>query len=240
MFDFFISDPHFYHKNIIKYCHRPFENVKRMNEEMIDAYNSMVSRNGRVLFCGDTFFCGTSEAKKIMSALNGKKFLVIGNHDQAPHKMIERGFEMVAEVLFTKIEDRPIRICHYDYWNLRSPWDNRYQELRQPEVDGEILIHGHTHQKHPVLLNQINVGVDAWNFCPVPMDEVAKLVKKIPDMKSEEAQAKRKLLFEYRGFVRDKAIDDKREAALIALTNNKFDEFRSLGWEHEIATNRAE
>ena len=53
---FFISDLHFNHENIIKYCNRPFPNVDKMNSSIINNWNSVVSKDDVVYFLGDFMF----------------------------------------------------------------------------------------------------------------------------------------------------------------------------------------
>ena len=53
---FVISDHHFYHENIIKYCNRPFNSLREMNYTMIEKWNSVVSENDTVLHLGDFSF----------------------------------------------------------------------------------------------------------------------------------------------------------------------------------------
>lgn len=53
--NFYISDCHFGHKNIVAYDHRPFFSVDEMDAEMIRNWQSVVSDNDTVYILGD--FC---------------------------------------------------------------------------------------------------------------------------------------------------------------------------------------
>jgi len=73
------SDHHFFHRNIIKYCNRPFNSVSEMNEFMIKKWNEKVGDNDIVLHLGDFAFKG--RAREIRNRLNGTIILIRGNHD---------------------------------------------------------------------------------------------------------------------------------------------------------------
>ena len=53
---FFTSDTHFGHKNIIRFCKRPFETVDIMDPKLVDAWNSVVKKNSVVFHLGDFTF----------------------------------------------------------------------------------------------------------------------------------------------------------------------------------------
>lgn len=51
--DFFTSDTHFGHVNIILYCNRPFASVLEMNEQVIARWNDRVGPRDTVYHLGD-------------------------------------------------------------------------------------------------------------------------------------------------------------------------------------------
>ncbi len=86
---FFTSDTHFNHANIIKFCNRPFKNVDEMNEALITNWNKVVSADDYVFHLGDFCLGGSAEWTKALDCLNGKIFLILGNHDL---KNLKQGF----------------------------------------------------------------------------------------------------------------------------------------------------
>ena len=77
---YFTSDLHFYHANVIKYCNRPYFSVEEMNKDLIYQWNSEVCSNDDVYCLGD-FSLAFRPVELYSSVLNGKKYLLPGNHD---------------------------------------------------------------------------------------------------------------------------------------------------------------
>jgi calcineurin-like phosphoesterase family protein len=47
---------HFWHKNVSKYCNRPFEAVEEMNQSIINNWNSVVKEYDDVFVLADSRF----------------------------------------------------------------------------------------------------------------------------------------------------------------------------------------
>ena len=78
---FFTSDTHFWHNNVIKFCNRPFSSIEEMNDTIIENWNRVVDKNDIVIHLGDFCFCGSDKFKELVEKLNGRIYLILGNHD---------------------------------------------------------------------------------------------------------------------------------------------------------------
>ena len=67
-----------------------------MTEGLIKNWNSVVRKNDIVYVVGDFALCGKQKIVEIGNRLNGRKRLILGNHDQASvNTYREAGFEFV-------------------------------------------------------------------------------------------------------------------------------------------------
>lgn len=48
----------------------------------------------------------------------------------------------------------------------------------RPEDDGIWLFHGHIYEKCKTKDRMINVGVDVWDFYPIPITEIEKIIRR--------------------------------------------------------------
>lgn len=130
---FFTSDPHFYHNSILKYGRgESFSNVEEMNEKLISNWNEVVPKDGIVFVLGDFALCSKTKIHEILDRLNGKIYLILGNHDDKSYFKHPK-VVFVDNYLRIKIEDNDIILSHYPF---RS-WEKRQY--------GAWNLHGHCH-----------------------------------------------------------------------------------------------
>jgi calcineurin-like phosphoesterase family protein len=189
---FLISDQHYSHRNTLRYCGRPFFTTTQMDEAMIKRHNSVVAPGDKVYHLGD-FTMHTAPLKRILPRLNGIHYLVSGNHDLVYAAYFEKtrgkkfidkmhkeyhaaGFSMIfqGEVhLTTRIGK--VRLCHFPTKNTYDSYHNDKHDASRPEDDGTLNICGHIHQHWKKRGNNINIGVDIWDFTPVNLETVLSL-----------------------------------------------------------------
>lgn len=186
MTTWFTSDPHYGHRNIIGFSHRPFLNVDEMNAGLIRRWNHLVQPGDTVYVLGD-FALGPSGTIGIAGQLVGHKVLVAGNHDRCwfghgkGHKLWEAqylraGFDEILQgVVDYDLLGTPVKLCHFPYVGDSHDSD-RFIPYR-PVDEGGWLLHGHIHTSWVTNDRMINVGVDAWNYRPVADHELLELIQ---------------------------------------------------------------
>lgn len=172
----FTSDQHYGHSNIINFCNRPFSNIDDMKEKLIENHNSLVKAGDRVYSLGDMFWRTTSlkEALEICHRLNGQHYYIYGNHDELFHKneVLRNSFIWCKDTFNLKVDGYPhIWLSHYAH----KVWNGSHR--------GAYHLYGHTHAALPEDGSlSFDVGVDAQNYFPISIEDVAAKMKVKADL----------------------------------------------------------
>jgi calcineurin-like phosphoesterase family protein len=161
---FFTGDEHFFHKNIIRFCNRPYLSVEEMNEAIIQNHNEIVSDNDITIHLGDfTLLKNSPEIFKIIKRLNGKHTFIQGSHDRW---LQDKRYQQIWE---KKIDEYYVVCCHY----AMRVWPRSHYNSWQ--------LYGHSHGNLEPVGKQWDVGVDNNNFYPVSFDSLVEIMKNRPD-----------------------------------------------------------
>ena len=107
--NYYISDLHFGHNNVIKFDNRPFNNIQEMESTIVENWNKTVKDNDVVYVLGDLFW-KTYDADRILPILNGQIILIKGNHDSI--EPLRRKIK-VFDYLEIKDNKRNVVLSHY-------------------------------------------------------------------------------------------------------------------------------
>lgn len=99
---YFTSDIHFWHRNVIQYCNRPWATVEEMNQGIIERFNAIVKPEDEVFCLGD--FSLNYQGADMRKYLNGTWYLVPGNHDKC-HSVFHKEKEEKKANSFKRYED---------------------------------------------------------------------------------------------------------------------------------------
>jgi len=152
---FVISDTHFGHKKIIEFESgaRPFKTIEEHDDELVRRWNDTVHPHDTVWHLGDVLFGECSF--QTLERLNGRKKLIMGNHDHYPtHKYLVH-----FSAIFGVVKMRDYIFSHVPV---------------HPNQFGRFLgnVHGHMHSN---VLNDpryINVSAEQINLTPILLDSI--------------------------------------------------------------------
>ena len=179
---YFISDTHFGHSNILRYCKRPFikeedldnkgnwksESIanlrcEEMDKTLIKNWNEKVKENDIVFFLGDFCLGKSSEAPNskgfdyYRNQLNGQIIFFKGNHDG------NNKCKSIIESIVIQHGGKRIYLTH-------NP--------KFAKEDFHWNFCGHTHGNQGAFRKLgkksiiVDLSVDCWNFRPVDVNEI--------------------------------------------------------------------
>lgn len=165
------SDHHFGHANILTFKTssgeplRPWTDLNEMEEELIARWNSVVKPHDYIIHCGD-FSMNRDGYVRTIGRLNGRKILIMGNHDTLSIDTYLKHFEYVTSMI----------VLHHRAILTHIP-------IHPASIgSGMVNIHGHLHDFDVLLDNQpdlryISACVEKHNFYPVNVNDLIQNAK---------------------------------------------------------------
>lgn len=152
---FVVADMHFGDDVVRKLNRRQFKTVDDMNKYIVERWNKTVSPKDTIYVLGDL---GKKEYLSIYKNLNGKKILILGNHDVEeigiePEIYLNNGFDEVYNH----------HITYNDFIELSH-------EPFPINSDYSINLHGHLHNATLNLKGYFNICLDLNYYKPVNID----------------------------------------------------------------------
>ena len=189
---YFISDTHFKHANINRLAERPFSCVEVGDAVMIDYWNETVKPEDEVYHLGDVAW-NDAMLMWLTHNLNGKVFVVPGNHDsfhpmkkkylKEVDKLEANGWTVMYPTETLTLENgQRVLLNHFPVKGSDS-YEGKYSDWLFEDMPGMLpVLHGHVHQNRPLYsvtengTIQINLSVERTGYKPLSEADVIKLI----------------------------------------------------------------
>ena len=152
---FLVADTHFGHRNIIEYENRPFSNVEEKEDLVYILGDFTLSRRKEII-------------KNLVNRLNGRKVLIMGNHDtRKPKDYVECGFETAIRKPI--MVEPGVVLMHEPFIEEKYIFPNY------------IYFFGHVHSNHTLMDDYSNcmcVSVERTGYKPIDLDESIGIIRK--------------------------------------------------------------
>lgn len=144
---YYIADCHFYHRALLTAMDkRGFENVEQMNAYMIKRWNEKVRPRDEVVILGDFSIGNARETNEILEALNGKLYLIVGNHDNKylrNSQFQRQRFEWIYPYAELHDNNRKVILSHYPM----PCYNGQYLKTKNNDPR-TYMLYGHVHDTH--------------------------------------------------------------------------------------------
>lgn len=153
---YYVSDLHFGHKRLLDVERIMFKSIEEHDEFIIAAINRVVKQTDTLYILGDI---GTIE---YIPRLNGRKYLIRGNHDK-------RGMNEYLGY-FVEVYTTPIYIA-----------ENIVLSHAPIKVNDSVLnVHGHLHGSVLASNNHLNLSINEIDYKPMSLETLQFIASKLP------------------------------------------------------------
>lgn len=182
--NYYISDLHLGHGNILRFDNRPFVDLDTMHDTIIQNWNNTVKPGDTVYILGDMIWAKESEWPAWLQRFSGDKVLIRGNHDPKEFShTTKRFFQDITNLKEITDQGKHVIMCHYPIPFHRADYDEKCfmlyghvhttREFQILETLRKELRESITEQSH-ARGQFINVGcMMPWmNYTPRTLDEI--------------------------------------------------------------------
>lgn len=160
--DWFSSDYHWAHRNILAYDKRPFTEIEKHDIHIVQEHNKLVKAGDNFYFIGDLAFIKKKEQlawiENLLMQMNGNLFFIKGNHDHKDTiKLYEKYGTYLGEKKTLTIGEDRVTLNHFP----QRSWDKSHH--------GAFHLYGHHHGdlEHTFWGRSMDVAVCIWDYKPI-------------------------------------------------------------------------
>lgn len=183
---FFTSDTHFGHKNILRFCNRPWATIAEHDQALIQNWNDIVLEDAVVFHLGD--FCykggGFPTIQHLKGLLHGQIVLIRGNHDPDTRKTqnfqkLQQLFTGVYDLLQIEVEGQRILMSHYPLLT----WPHAYGQHPTWQLFGHVHLRKRITSLDAFTVEQCcrptqyEVGVDLNGYRPISFQNLKERIE---------------------------------------------------------------
>jgi len=174
--NWFISDTHFRHANIIKYCNRPFQTLEEMDVTIVNNINVLVGEDDTLWHLGD--FAFGRDATELAIELMRRQIrcknvnLITGSHDRTivKSKKLSSLFASTLNYYLGLIDGVEFLLIHRPVDLAYLSWERTLIEKEVKRNPALIWLHGHTHNNSHI--GPRNLCVEVTGYKPVSIEEI--------------------------------------------------------------------
>lgn len=187
---------------------RGFADAQEMNAYMLERWNRKVRKNDEVVILGDLSWGKAQETNELLEKLNGRLYLIQGNHDRFLKNKEYNAARFVWIRPYEEIKDnrRKVVLCHYPvmcyngqyrtddkgdpktymlYGHVHDTFDQRLIERFQ-QITRDSVKTGMDGEEHPIPCHMINCFCMYSDYTPLSLDEWIECDRKRLENKMEK------------------------------------------------------